>query len=281
MYDSGGRFIPPHHALPDMCGRTSLFVPPEVVTERFDAEPVRPLEPRYNVAPGQAHPVVRNDEPDAIRFPTWGLVPQWADEGAGGGSGVGGRSSGHVNARAETLAEKPSFREAFAERRCLVLVDGFYDWKETPTGKQPYRFEREDREPFAIAGLWEPPSNDGDATSSNATATFTVVTTEPNEVVEPVHHRMPAILDPGEERRWLQGGETGSGELGDEGTDPDDFQDEESDPDDLADLLGPCPPSELRAYPVSSAVNDPANDSPAVIEEVPAEEDVQTGLDEF
>ncbi|WP_137286570.1 SOS response-associated peptidase [Halorussus salinisoli] len=229
-----------------MCGRTSLFAPPELVAERFDAEPVRPLEPRYNVAPGQEHPVVRNDNADAIRFPTWGLVPQWAD---------GSPSSGHVNARAETLAEKPSFREVFAERRCLVLADGFYDWKETPTGKQPYRIERENRDPFAFAGLWEP-SGDGER------ATFTIVTTEPNAVVEPVHHRMPVILDREEERRWLRGGEG-------------------NDPDELADLLDPYPASEMHAYPVSSAVNDPENDAPEVVEAVAAEEDVQTGLDEF
>jgi putative SOS response-associated peptidase YedK len=249
-----------------MCGRTSLFAPPERVRERFDAEPDRPLERRYNVSPGQNHPVVRNDDPDAIRFPTWGLVPRWSDDSP---------SSGHVNARAETLAEKPSFREAFAERRCLVLADGFYDWKETPTGTQPYRIEREDREPFAFAGLWEPledgvtddVATDGGrrnnvATDGGATAdaaTFTVVTTEPNAVVEEIHHRMPVMLSPEEERRWL-----------------------ESDPeDDLADLLDPYPADEMRAYPVSSAVNDPGNDGPELVEEVPAEEDVQTGLDEF
>ena len=224
-----------------MCWRTSLFAPPEVVRERFDADPVRPLEPRYNVSPGQDHPVIRNDATDEIRFPTWGLVPEW--DATGG--------SGHVNARAETLAEKPSFREAFAERRCLVLADGFYEWAETPTGRQPYRIERADREPFAFAGLWEPAA-DGE---SEGGATFTIVTTEPNSVVEPIHRRMPAMLTPGEESRWLRDG----------GRDP----------------LDPYPADELRAYPVSSAVNDPANDSPGVVEEVPAEEDVQTGLDEF
>jgi putative SOS response-associated peptidase YedK len=261
-----------------MCGRISLFAPPNLVAERFDAEPVRSLEPRYNVAPGQAHPVVRNDDLDAIRFPTWGLVPQWAGGGGGGGGGDGAdgeATSGHINARAETLAEKPSFREAFAERRCLVLTDGFYDWKETPTGKQPYRIERRDREPVALAGLWEPAADGGETNDGTADATFTVVTTEPNEVVEPVHHRMPVVLDPGEESRWLRGG-NGGGSAGDGGG-----SDGGADPEELADLLDPYPAPEMRAYPVSSAVNDPENDSPHVIEEVPAEEDVQTGLDEF
>ncbi|WP_276299393.1 SOS response-associated peptidase [Halorussus lipolyticus] len=226
-----------------MCGRTSLFAPAEAVAQRFDAEPTEPLEPRYNVSPGQKHPVVRNDALDAIQFPTWGLVPQWSDDAP---------SSGHINARSETLAEKPSFREAFAERRCLVLADGFYDWKPTPTGKQPYRIERKDRNPFAFAGLWEPETD-------TRNATFTIVTTEPNAVVEEVHHRMPVMLDRDEEDRWLR----------------------ESDPEVLGDLLDPYPADEMRAYPVSSAVNDPGNDSPEVIEEVPAEDDVQTGLDEF
>ncbi|WP_435180621.1 SOS response-associated peptidase [Halorussus sp. AFM4] len=241
-----------------MCGRLSLFAPPGLLAERFDADPVREPEPRYNVAPGQDHAVVRNDDPDAVRFPTWGLVPRWADASP---------SSGHHNARAETLTEKPSFRDAFAERRCLVLADGFYDWKETPTGKQPYRVEREDREPFALAGLWEPAPDASDAvgrsanggTADDAGATFTVVTTEPNAVVEPVHHRMPVVLDRDEEGRWLC----------------------EDDPEALADLLDPSPTPEMRAYPVPSALGDPANDSPDLIEEVPAEEDVQTGLNEF
>jgi len=224
-----------------MCGRTSLFAPAERVRERFDAEPVRPLEPRYNVAPGDDHPTILNAAPDEIRFATWGLVPEWGD------------GSGHVNARGETVAEKPSFRDAFAERRCLVLADGFYDWKPTPTGKQPYRIERADGEPFAFAGLWEP-GPDG-RSSGVGDPTFTVVTTEPNAVVEPIHHRMPVMLSPGEEGRWLREGDAG--------------------------LLDPFPADDLRAYPVSAAVNDPANDSPEVIEEVPPEEDVQTGLDEF
>ncbi|USZ66981.1 SOS response-associated peptidase [Halorussus salilacus] len=228
-----------------MCGRTSLFAPPELVCERFDAEPIRPLEPRYNVSPGQRHPVVRNDATDEIRFPTWGLVPERNRD-----SGGRNANRGHINARAETLAEKPSFREAFAERRCLVLADGFYDWTETPTGKQPYRVERVDREPFAFAGLWEP-SGGTDAEP----ATFAIVTTEPNAVVEPIHHRMPAMLRRGEESRWLREGDS--------------------------DLLGPYPAEELRAYPVPDAVGNPKNDSPAVVEEVPAEEEVQTGLDEF
>lgn len=225
-----------------MCGRISLFAPQDELTDLFDAEPVRPLRPRYNVAPGQEHPVVRNDAPEEIRFPTWGLVPHWADEFGGG----------HINARAETLADKPSFRDAYRDRRCLVLADGFYDWKKTPTGKQPYRMTRTDGEPFAMAGLWEPWQNGERKTS------FTVVTTEPNDVVGEIHHRMPVILSPDEETTWLNG-----------------------DPDERRAVLDPFPASEMRAYPVSTRVNSPENDSPEIVSEVAAEEDTQTGLGDF
>ncbi|WP_266079534.1 SOS response-associated peptidase [Haladaptatus caseinilyticus] len=225
-----------------MCGRLSLFAPETDLSERFDATPVRPLRPRYNVAPGQEHPVVRNDASDEMHFPTWGLVPHWADE----------FGSGHINARAETLAEKPSFRDAFRERRCLVLADGFYDWKKTATGKQPYRMTRADAKPFAMAGLWEPWQNGA------SRASFTVVTTEPNDLVGEIHDRMPVILAPDEESRWLHGDE-----------------------DELRPLLDPFPGDEMRAYPVSKRVNSPKNDSPDLVEEVAADEDSQTGLGDF
>ncbi len=225
-----------------MCGRLSLFAPQDELEDRFDATPVREIRPRYNVAPGQEHPVVRNDAPEEIRFPTWGLVPHWADEFGGG----------HINARAETLADKPSFRDAFRERRCLVLADGFYDWKKTPTGKQPYRMTRTDGKPFAMAGLWENWQNGERKTS------FTVVTTEPNDVVGQIHHRMPVILAPEEETTWLSGDE-----------------------DELKSVLDPFPAKRMRSYPVSTRVNNPDNDSPDIVEEVVADEDAQTGLGDF
>ncbi|SIR57633.1 Putative SOS response-associated peptidase YedK [Haladaptatus litoreus] len=225
-----------------MCGRLSLFAPEADLTERFDAVPTRPIRPRYNVAPGQDHPVVRNDAPDEMHFPTWGFVPHWADEFGGG----------HINARAETLAEKPTFRDAYRERRCLVLADGFYDWKKTATGKQPYRMTRADGKPFAMAGLWEPWQNGEQKTS------FTVVTTEPNDLVGEIHHRMPVILAEDEESRWLH----------------DDEEEFES-------VLDTFPGNEMRAYPVSKRVNSPKNDSPELVAEVMAEEDAQTGLGDF
>ena len=223
-----------------MCGRFSVAVSPEVIAERFGARPPSALAPRYNVAPGEPLAAIRNHGRDRIEPLEWGLVPAWAEDAG----------TGHINARAETIAEKPSFRDAYEHRRCLVLADGYYDWAdERGRGTQPYRFVRPDEEPFAMAGIWEPREGSG-----GSQGTVAVVTTEPNGVVEPIHHRMPVILDPDEEAGWLDG--------------------ENADA-----LLDPYPEDDLRAYPVSEAVNDPANDSPAVLEKVDPPE--QTGLGEF
>ncbi|MFB6296348.1 MAG: SOS response-associated peptidase [Halobacteriales archaeon] len=223
-----------------MCGRLSLTVPPEALEDRFSASPPPALEPCYNVAPGEDLAAIRNDDRGRIDLLEWGLVPSWADD----------PGSGHINARAETVAEKPSFRDAYENRRCLVLADGYYDWAdERGRGSQPYRFTRTDGEPFAMAGIWERRES-----PEEVRRTVAILTTEPNAVVEPIHHRMPVILDRNEEGQWLDGEPT-------EG------------------LLDPYPEVDLRAYPVSDAVNDPSNDSPAVIEEVDPPE--QTGLEEF
>jgi len=223
-----------------MCGRLSLSVSPGALAERFEARPPPALGPRYNVAPGEDLAVIRNDDRGRIDLLEWGLVPSWADD----------PGSGHINARAETVHEKPSFRDAYENRRCLVLADGYYDWADDRgRGSQPYRFTRVDGEPFAMAGIferWESPAG--------ARETVAIVTTEPNAVVEPIHHRMPVILDADGERQWLDGEAAG-------------------------DLLDPYPEDDLRAYPVSDAVNDPTNDSPDVIKEVDPPE--QAGLEEF
>ena len=155
-----------------------------------------------------------------------------------------------INARSETVDEKLSFRAAYERRRCLVLADGYYDWKGERGGKQPYRFALDDDAPFAMAGLWERWRGDGDVRT-----TCTILTTEPNAAVEPIHHRMPAVLSPGEERTWLRG-----------------------DADERRRLLRPYD-GDLRAYPVSSAVGDPRNDGPELTE--PVEIGTQTGLDDF
>ncbi|WP_290818580.1 SOS response-associated peptidase [Halovivax sp.] len=245
-----------------MCGRYSLFAPPEDLEERFDAAFAEPFSPTYNAAPGQRLPVVTDERPETIRQLEWGLVPSWADDDG----------DGLINARAETVDEKPSFRAAYRGRRpregneestdsarsgrCLVLADGFYEWVETESGKRPYRVAFPDDRPFAMAGLWatwEPETTQtgldafaggaADDPDGDALETFAIVTTEPNDVVADLHHRMAAIVELEDERRWLEA-------------------------DDPRDALDPYPPDELRAYPVSTAVNSPANDEPALVEPV-------------
>lgn len=224
-----------------MCGRTSLYLPPTDLAGRFDVSVPESYSPRYNIAPHDDLAVVRQDARGEVRLHEWGLVPDWADDD----------HQGFINARAETLEEKRSFREAAAERRCLVLADGFYEWQERKTGKQPYRIERTDGEAFAMAGLYEPRNGD---------ATVTVVTTEPNDVVAPLHDRMAVALDRDAERAWLDA----------------------DDPDERAALLETHSPEGWEAYPVSTAVNDPGADGPELIERLEgADEDPQTGLDDF
>ena len=229
-----------------MCGRYSLFTPPADVEDRFDARFEEPFAPRYNAAPGQRLPVITNESPESIRTLEWGLVPAWADDG-----------DSHINARAETLHSKPSFRGAYENRRCLVLADGFYEWVDTDAGRRPYRIAFEDDRPFAMAGLWErwePETRqsglgdfgagiEDDSPDDTVRETFAVVTTEPNAVVADLHHRMAAILAPEDERRWLEA-------------------------DDPRDVLEPYPADEVRAYPISTTVNDPTNDGPELIEPV-------------
>ncbi|WP_207586672.1 SOS response-associated peptidase family protein [Halomontanus rarus] len=239
-----------------MCGRYTLFVEQMDLEERFDARFADSFTPRYNMAPGQRLPVITNDEPETIQRLEWGLVPSWADDDAGG----------IINARAETVHEKPSFREAYDRRRCLVLADGFYEWVEASggDGKQPYRVAFEDDRPFALAGLWErwvpeqpetaqtgleafgggdPDASEEGSDEPDALESFTILTTEPNDLVADLHHRMAVILDPEREREWLTA----------------------KDP---RDLLEPYPADELRAYPVSTAVNSPANDEPSLVESI-------------
>lgn len=244
-----------------MCGRYSLFAPPDDVETRFDAAFAESFEPRYNAAPRQDLPVITDEAPDSIQRMEWGLIPSWAED----------RSDFEfINARAETIDHKRSFRDAFAQGRdseesggtveagrCLVPADGFYEWAVESGGKQPYRVTVGDGDLFAMAGLWarwEPPQvqtglgdfdgGDPDA-DAEAVETFTIVTTEPNDLVADLHDRMSVIIAPDEEAEWLT-----------------------ADPDDAEGLLDPYPAAEMDAYPVSTAVNDPANDTPEVVEPI-------------
>lgn len=229
-----------------MCGRYTLFTPPETLEDRFGATFDAPFTPSYNCAPGQSLHVITDEEPERFRRFEWGLTPSWADE-----------EFGLINARAETLREKRSFAEAFERRRCLVPADGFYEWVEEGGDKRPYRIAFEDDRPFAMAGLyerWRPPTTQtgldrfGGGTSEETdevVESFTVVTTEPNDLVADLHHRMAVILDPADEGTWLHGS-----------------------PDEAASLLDPFPGDALTAYPVSTHVNSPANDGAELIERV-------------
>ncbi|WP_435359694.1 SOS response-associated peptidase [Haloarchaeobius sp. DFWS5] len=239
-----------------MCGRYSLFVTADELQQRFGVSVPETYEPRYNMAPGQDLPVVRADTDDDLSYANWGLVPSWTDDPDD--------APKPINARSETVREKPMFRGAFAASdpamagRCLVPADGFYEWTQAGDGKQPYRVTLADEGVFAMAGLyavWEgiEPQTGLDAFTgggsiepeSKTVVSFTVCTTEPNEFVADLHDRMAVVLAPDEEPTWLHG-----------------------DPDEAAALLDPYPADEMDAYPVSRTVNDPGNDSPAVVEEI-------------
>jgi putative SOS response-associated peptidase YedK len=229
-----------------MCGRYSLFTSAGELAERFGTE--RPSTgPRYNCAPGQALPVVTGEDPGRMITKQWGLIPEWAED----------RSTASINARAETVTETARFAESVEHRRCLVPADGFYEWVDGDDGKQPFRVAFEDDRPFAMAGIWSrwhPPNRQtglgefgdgGPSTDPDPVDTFAVVTTEPNDLVADLHHRMAVILAPDEESTWLQG----------------------SLPEALS-LLDPYPDDELTAYPVSTRVNDPTNDHASLVDPV-------------
>lgn len=219
-----------------MCGRFSIFADPERLAERFKARlPAEGLTPRYNAAPSQDLPVILNEDRQLIQLLRWGLVPFWAKDPS-----IGNRM---INARAETLPQKPGFRTALQKRRCLVLADGFYEWQKLNGRKQPLRVVLKSGEPFAFAGLWETwRQPDG-----GLLRTFTIVTTAPNELLASIHDRMPAILLPEHEQVWL-----------------DDSAGQRA----WLKVLRPYPAELMTVYPVSHRVNSPANDDPSVIERV-------------
>jgi putative SOS response-associated peptidase YedK len=223
-----------------MCGRFTLTDPDADIAQQFDLPAMPDLEPRYNIAPTQPVVAVRVPEPGAVRelaVFTWGLIPSWAKEPK-----MGARM---INARSETAAEKPSFRAAFKRRRCLVIADGFYEWQKVDGGKQPQFIHMADRRPFGIAGLWEHWEGD----EGSVIESCTLLTTEPNDLLRPIHNRMPVILKPEDYDLWL---------------DPEVQQRERLQP-----LLTAYDGTEMNHYPVSRFVNSPRNDGPDCIEPVP------------
>jgi putative SOS response-associated peptidase YedK len=221
-----------------MCGRFTLRASTETLVEHFMLDESQPIAPRYNIAPSQPVAVVRQP-PDAgertLTLIRWGLIPFWAKDPA-----IGNRL---INARAETVAEKPAFRKAFQQRRCLIAADGYYEWRKTSGGKQPYYFRLKSEEPFAFAGLWE--SWTAADSGGEPLETCVIITTRANELSLPIHERMPAILQEADYDAWL---------------DP-----AAKDRRQLAPLLEPYDSASMIADPVSTLVNNPRNDEPGCI----------------
>jgi putative SOS response-associated peptidase YedK len=220
-----------------MCGRFTLTDPNQDLVEQFHLPEIPDLKPQYNIAPTQPVAAVRLAAESAAREMVlfyWGLIPFWAQDPS-----MGARL---INARSETAAEKPAFRAAFRRRRCLVVADGFYEWQKQNGGKQPFYIRLRDGRPFAFAGLWEHwQGQDGSVIES-----CTLLTTEPNELMRPLHNRMPVILHPKDYDLWLDRA----------------VEDARL----LQPLLRSYPSMEMEAYAVSRWVNSPQNDDPRCIE---------------
>lgn len=214
-----------------MCGRYLLTSPVDALIDLFGVQERLNLAPNYNAAPTQSLPIVRSDESGRRELVSarWGLVPFWAKD-----LSIGARA---FNARVETLAEKPMFREAYRRRRCLVPADGFYEWQKTGAAKQPYLIRVKGGGPFAMAGLWERWGKDAETVTS-----FTIVTTAANAFMAELHDRMPVILDPADWQLWLDPSRGNA-----------------------AALLRPCPDAWLERWPVSPRVGNVRNNDALLI----------------
>jgi putative SOS response-associated peptidase YedK len=226
-----------------MCGRFTLRTPLSVLSQQFLFELGPALadaaaRPRYNIAPTQTIAAVRRLDaasPRTLCWLHWGLIPSWAKDGK--------LAASMINARSETAAEKPAFRSAFARRRCLVLCDGFFEWKKVGREKQPHYYRMRDESPFALAGLWEswrgPAGAEGPPLES-----ATILTTTANELCRELHDRMPVILEKCDYDRWLDPATT---------------------KDDLLPLLVPSPAGAMKSEPVNRRVNNARNDDPECV----------------
>lgn len=232
-----------------MCGRFTQERPTSELADIFAAEDLADAPGgRFNVAPtDEVAVVVERDDRRAIKAFRWGLIPHWAKDPK-----IGNRM---FNARAETLATAPAFRDAFRKRRCLVPVDSFFEWRRDGSIRQPFRIVRTDGMPLALAGLW---SGWRDPETDEVRRTFTIVTTAPNDLMRPIHNRMPVVIPPEAWGRWLDPALPDIAEL--------------------HGLLVPAAEDDLEAYPVSRAVNNVRNDGPALIEPLRDPDDV--GLDD-
>ena len=218
-----------------MCGRFTSLLSPELLTVIYEIFAPEKVIPRYNIAPTQEVQVVREavDGSRILSNVRWGLVPHWAKDTSSG--------SKMINARSETVHEKPSFRLAIKTRRCIVPASGFFEWAMTPNGKIPHYITTQDGSPFSFAGIWENwKTHDG-----NSLETCSILTTEANSLMKSIHDRMPVILHRGKFDRWL---------------DP-----EETDPLHLQHFYKPYPSELMQLWPVSTLVNSSRNDNPACI----------------
>ena len=210
-----------------MCGRFSFSYSEKFIEENFKiAIDAGIYMPRYNCAPSQNLAVISNENPDKLSFYRWGLIPSWAKK-----ISIGSKL---INARAETILEKPSFSQSFKSRRCLVLADSFYEWKQD-NEKTPFHIHLKNEKPFAMARIWDK-WKDAEGREINS---FSIITTEANDLMKSIHHRMPVILPLSEQKNWLLN----------------------SDTDYLFSLLRPYNSEEMEAYPISRLVNSPKNDS--------------------
>jgi putative SOS response-associated peptidase YedK len=219
-----------------MCGRYTLSTPIEALEQRFHARlPREVLVPTYNAAPSQALPVIFNTHPSEITMSAWGFVPEWAD----------GRADIKplINARAETIATRPTFRQAFRSKRCLVLADGFYEWQRAGKRKVPHRIALQSGESFAFAGIWSTVHD----SSGHRSTTFAILTTEANALVAQIHNRMPVMLHARDEATWL---------------------DQRCSPEEVQALLASFPAELLTLYEVSSRVNSPVYNTPDALHPV-------------
>jgi putative SOS response-associated peptidase YedK len=221
-----------------MCGRFTLTLEVSALQMAFDlGEQSVEWQPNYNISPSNFIPVVTNQRPDEITLFQWGLVPGWAKDVS-----IGAKM---INARSETVQEKPSFKKAFKERRCLIFTDGFYEWKKNSSeGKTPYYFHRPNQQPFVFAGLWENWMGDG---RKEALQTCTILTCAANAIMAPIHDRMPVIMDWKDGQAWLA----------------------DKSVDSLQAMLKPAQDSFLETYPVSNLVNRPVNNTVECIKRSP------------
>lgn len=218
-----------------MCGGFSITANSKIIKARFKADFADDTNlPNFNARPGQYLPVILDTEPNVVKNVFWGYLPQWIKDPS---------SKKIINARAESVSTKPFFKDSFSKRRCLVIADGFYEWKPTKSGKQPYRIILKDEGLFAFAGIWDMHKNG----KGKDIPGFTIITTGPNKESSKIHDRMPVILQPKDEKIWLK---------------------ENSSTKTIEKLLKPYPDGKMKAYPVSKKVNIPVNNSPELIEAV-------------